>query len=183
MSLRALSVSAMWSTNNAHARRLSSGISNLNFTIQYCTYNTVSCPYCSYKATGGSRVVHVNKITQYTTINAPARLALTRGCDGRGVPLYPALRYTLVLTVYCVLYTSRRVRYAAAQTPARLVPPARVRTSEEVQLLLGVALLPLPLRVEGGLAHAEEPRELVVVQVELLAGGVDPARPPLVSEL
>ena len=66
---------------------------------------------------------------------------------------------------------------------ARLVPSARVRTSEELQLLLGVALLPLPLRVEGGLAHAEEPRELVVVQVELLAGGVDPARPPLVSEL
>ena len=52
-----------------------------------------------------------------------------------------------------------------------------------MQLLLGIALLPLPLRVEGGLAHAEEPRELVVVQVELLAGGVDPARPPLVSEL
>ena len=66
---------------------------------------------------------------------------------------------------------------------ARLVPAARVRTSEEVQLLLGVALLPLPLRVEGHLAHAKEPRELVVVQVELLAGGVDPVRPPLVSEL
>ena len=67
--------------------------------------------------------------------------------------------------------------------PAQLTPARVIRTSEEVQLLLGVALLPLPLRVEGGLAHAEEPRELVVVQVELLAGGVDPARPPLVSEL
>ena len=63
---------------------------------------------------------------------------------------------------------------AASQTPAGLVrsrPRASGdRTSEELQLLLGIALLPLPLRVEGGLAHAEEPRELVVVQVELLAG-------------
>ena len=81
---------------------------------------------------------------------------------------------------------SHFVAHAAAKTPAtcQARPGAeRVRTSEELQLLLGVALLPLPLRVEGHLAHAEEPRELVVVQVELLAGGVDPVRPPLVSEL